>query len=147
MRVENFNKALHVRALEVMRQMHIHIEDGDGVLHALAFVFDNNGVTYAFNADFVNRYLASIGRALHIGDGTDFGRIHDGSRLNCSKSTKARYYKQYPTELLGQSFTYSRGNACGIQPAVGQQLCGITLLDIAIGQAQLQQFNGYAMLS
>ncbi len=36
--VEKFDKTRHVRALEVVRQADIHVEDGNGVLHAAVLV-------------------------------------------------------------------------------------------------------------
>ena len=65
-RVENFDEARHVGALEVMRQVHVHVEVGDGVLDAAALVRDPNRVADAFDADLVDGDLPGVGRALYV---------------------------------------------------------------------------------
>jgi hypothetical protein len=64
--IQNLHKTRHVRALKIMRQMHVHIKSGDGVLHPHALVFNHHGMANAFNAHLVNRQVAGVGTALHV---------------------------------------------------------------------------------
>jgi len=65
-RVEDFDEARHVCAFEIVRQEHVHVESGDGVLDAVVLVRDPDRVTDAFDADLVDGDLPCIGRALHV---------------------------------------------------------------------------------
>ena len=53
-------------ALEVVRQLHIHVELGDRVLLALAAIFHPNRVAYVLDAYLVDRDIAGIGAALDV---------------------------------------------------------------------------------
>src|SRR5665811_1628665 len=77
MLVEYLDEARHVRALEVVRQMHIHVESGDSVLNADTLVFDLHRVAYAFDADAIDRQVTRISRTLHIGNKILYGSIHN----------------------------------------------------------------------
>jgi hypothetical protein len=70
--VEDFDEARHVRTLEVMRQVHVHVEAGDGVLHAYALVFHHHRVADALDADLVYGKVAHVMLALHVGNGVMF---------------------------------------------------------------------------
>ncbi len=59
--VQYLDEPRHVGALEIMGQMNIHIERGDGVLHPDALVLDLNRMTYALDADPVDCKVACIG--------------------------------------------------------------------------------------
>ena len=59
--VENLHEARHVRALEIVRQMHVHVEHGDGVLHAPAAVAHLDRMADILDADLVDRQLAGVG--------------------------------------------------------------------------------------
>jgi hypothetical protein len=64
--IQYFDKARHVRAFELLWQMHVHIEHGDGVLLASGFVFDDNGVAYSLDADFINGDMACVYGILYV---------------------------------------------------------------------------------
>jgi hypothetical protein len=51
-----------------MRQVDVHVEHGDGVLHALALVCNPDRMANGFDAYFVDSDLAGIRVVLHIGD-------------------------------------------------------------------------------
>lgn len=55
-----------MRALKVMVQIHIHIEQGKSVLSNAPFVFDLYGMTYCPDAHLVYRKLMNVGLVLHI---------------------------------------------------------------------------------
>ena len=78
MTVEYFHEARHVRAFEIVRQVHVHVEIGDGVLLAAGTVADADRVTDILDPDLVDRNTARIGAALHVLDGFDSGLAHEG---------------------------------------------------------------------
>ena len=53
--VQDLHEARHVRALEVVRQVHVHVEVGDGVLLAGGAVLDPHRVADVLDADAVDR--------------------------------------------------------------------------------------------
>ncbi|MPN58712.1 hypothetical protein SDC9_206424 [bioreactor metagenome] len=55
-------------ALEIVRQSHIHVERGDGVLDAAGFVADPDRVADGLDADLVDRNLAAVDAALYVGN-------------------------------------------------------------------------------
>jgi hypothetical protein len=59
--LENFDEARHVRTLEVLRQIDIHVEFGHGVLCVAGLVANLNRVANAFDADLVDRDAAGVG--------------------------------------------------------------------------------------
>ncbi len=71
--IQDLNETRHVRALEVMGQVYIHIEVGDGVLFTLAAVFDADRVTDVLDAYFVDRDATGVGAALDIFHGCVLG--------------------------------------------------------------------------
>ncbi len=64
--VEDLNEAGHVGALEVMRQIHIHVEAGDGVLFAAAAIKNANRVANVFDTDLIDRDVTGIFAVLHV---------------------------------------------------------------------------------
>ena len=70
--IEYLDETRHVRALEVVRQVHVHVEAGDGVLDAVALVLDDDRMADALDADLVDRQLAGVGQILHVGDDVCF---------------------------------------------------------------------------
>ena len=85
--VQDLHEARHVRAFEVVRQVHVHVEVGDRVLLARGAILHLHGVIDVLDADLVDRDLAGIGAALHVFDGDDAGlggggRVHVGLRCN-----------------------------------------------------------------
>src|ERR1039458_277821 len=76
MLVEYLDKTRHVRAFEVVRQMHVHVESGDGVLHTDTLVFDLDRMADTFDADAIDRQVARISRTLHVGNKIWHGLIH-----------------------------------------------------------------------
>ena len=68
MRVEDLDEARHVRALEMMRQAHVHVEVGDGVLHAAGTLTHLDRMADGLDADLVDGEPARVLRTLHVGD-------------------------------------------------------------------------------
>ena len=89
--VQDLHEARHVRAFEVVRQVHVHVEVGHGVLLAGGTILHLHGVIDVLDADLVDRNLASVGAALHVFDGDDAG-VGGGSRVHVKdlKDVKAR---------------------------------------------------------
>ena len=85
--VQDLHEARHVRAFEVVRQVHVHVEVGDRVLLARGTILHLHGVIDVLDADLVDRDLASVGAALHVFDGDDAG-LGGGSRVHV-RSLKA----------------------------------------------------------
>jgi len=65
-RIEDFNEARHVGALEIVRQVHVHVEIGDGVLDTVALVRHADRVTDALDADLVDGDLPGVDRTLYV---------------------------------------------------------------------------------
>src|SRR3984885_830081 len=79
--VQDADEAGHVRALEVMGQVHVHVERGDRVLLAGGAVLDPHRVRDVLDAYPVDRNAPRVGAALHIFDadslvGLKASRIH-----------------------------------------------------------------------
>ena len=66
--VQNLDEARHVRALEVLRQVHVHVEVGDRVLFPARPVLDLDRVVDVLDADLVDRDAAGVGQALDVLD-------------------------------------------------------------------------------
>src|ERR1022692_3618600 len=71
--MQDLDKARHVRALEVVRQVHVHVEGRDRVLLAGRAVLDLDRMANVLDADPINRNAASIRPGLHVLDGNDIG--------------------------------------------------------------------------
>ena len=69
--MQHFDEARHMRALEVVRQVHVHVEGRHGVLLARRAVLDLDGMADVLDADAVDRNLARVGAGLHVLDGRD----------------------------------------------------------------------------
>ncbi len=61
MTIEYFDEARHVRTFEIMRQIHIHVENRNGMLHPTILVSDNHRMTYGLNPYPVDRNTPGIG--------------------------------------------------------------------------------------
>ena len=95
--IEHFHKSAHVRALEMMRQVDIHIDGGIDRLRAAGAIKDNNRIFDIFYTDFFNVNIAEIFLVLNINHnkirfiplrGTRGSRNKvKGSRVHCSPST------------------------------------------------------------
>jgi hypothetical protein len=55
-------------ALEIMGQVDLHVETGDGVLLATTAVPDPDGMADVLYTDFVDGYAPDVGTVLHIGN-------------------------------------------------------------------------------
>ena len=64
--VQDLDEARHVRALEVVRQVHVHVEGGDRTLLARGAVLDPHRVADVLDADPVDGDLARVGASLHV---------------------------------------------------------------------------------
>ncbi len=66
MPVQDLHETGHVRAFEIVRQIDVHVEIGDGVLFAAGAVLHLDRVIDVLDADFVDRNLTRVGMALHV---------------------------------------------------------------------------------
>src|SRR5205814_10329978 len=71
--VQDFHEARHVRALEVVRQAHVHVETGDGVLLTRGSILDPHRVADVLDAHAVDGQLARVAARLHVLDLGDGG--------------------------------------------------------------------------
>ena len=69
MRVEDLDEARHVRALEVMRQAHVHVEIGDSVLHAARALAHLDRMADGLDPDLVDGEPARVLGTLNVGNG------------------------------------------------------------------------------
>src|SRR5665213_772195 len=79
--MQDLDEARHVRALEVMRQVHIHVEGRDRVLLAGGTILDLDRMTNVLDADPIDRNAAGVGARLHVLDRNDVGapRAYDSA--------------------------------------------------------------------
>ena len=64
--IEHFHKPAHVRALEMMRQVDIHVDGGVDRLRAARAVQDDDRILDVFHADLFNVNIAKIFLVLNI---------------------------------------------------------------------------------
>lgn len=76
--MQDLDEARHVRAFEVVRQVHVHVEVGDGVLFATGAIFDPHRVIDVFHPHAVDRDLARVGAALQVLDAEDLSFLGAG---------------------------------------------------------------------
>ena len=76
--IENFHKARHVCAFEIVRQIDVHVEVGDGVLLADRAVTYTHRVTDILDTNFINRYPPGIGAVLYVSNGVLIVMCHVG---------------------------------------------------------------------
>jgi hypothetical protein len=81
--MQDFDETGHVRAFEVVRQVHVHVEVRHRVLVATRAIFHPNRVINVFDADLVDRDAAIVRSALDVFNGRRRGRggnggVHDG---------------------------------------------------------------------
>ena len=94
--VQYLEEARHVRALEVVGQVHVHVEVGDGVLLAARTVLNAHRVKDFFHANAVDGNLTGIGTVLYVfnrqgrrldrnrgGSGGHGESLSDGSGAGC----------------------------------------------------------------
>ena len=71
--MQDLHEARHVRALEIVRQIHVHVEIRDRVLLAARPILHLDRMIDVLDADLVDRDLARIGMALHVLHGRGTG--------------------------------------------------------------------------
>jgi hypothetical protein len=76
-RIQNLDKARHVRALELVRQADVHVERRDGVLHFARALGDADGMADRLDPDLVDGELALVLGTLDVGDGERIADIHE----------------------------------------------------------------------
>jgi hypothetical protein len=88
--MQDFHEAGHVRALEVVRQVHVHVEIGNRVLLAAGAILHLDRVIDVLDAHLVDRQLPRIGMALHVLHGLHFGLLDgDGDIHMLSRRLRA----------------------------------------------------------
>ena len=66
--MQDFDETRHVGALEVMRQVHIHVEISNGVLVMTGSVSNTHWMDNIFYAHFIDRELTMVFPTLHVLD-------------------------------------------------------------------------------
>ena len=72
--LENFDKATHVSAFELVGEVDSKSDGGDGILGGVSTVADDDGVAESFDADLIDPEVAGIGRGLGVWQGIGMGR-------------------------------------------------------------------------
>ena len=71
--LQNLDEAAHVGPLELMGKIDGEGDGGDGVLGRMGPVTDHDGISEAFDADFVDSQVAKVGRGLGVLQGVRLG--------------------------------------------------------------------------
>ena len=72
--LENFDKAAHVSAFELVGQVDSKSDGGDGILGGVSAVANDDGVAESFDADLIDPEVAGIGGSLGVWEGIGMGR-------------------------------------------------------------------------
>jgi len=72
--LENFDKAAHVSAFELVGEVDSEGDGGDGILGGVSTVADDDGVAESFDADLIDPEISGIGRGLGVWEGIGMGR-------------------------------------------------------------------------
>ena len=72
--LKNFDKATHVSAFELVREVDCKSDGGNGILGSVSTVTDDDGVAKSFNADLIDPEVAGIGGSLGVWEGIGMGR-------------------------------------------------------------------------
>jgi hypothetical protein len=79
--MQDFHEARHVRAFEVVGQVHVHVESRNGVLLAGGAVLDAHRMGDVLDADAVDGDTAGIHPALDVLDGDDGSVVRGGHKF------------------------------------------------------------------
>src|SRR4029077_6131504 len=96
--VQDFHEARHMRALEVVRQAHVHVETGYRVLLARGSILDSHRVADVLDAHAVDGQFARVEARLHVldlGDGSA-RELGGGER----RSHDAKAYRKRPDSCI-----------------------------------------------
>jgi hypothetical protein len=66
--MQNLDESRHVRAFEIVRQVHVHVEGGNGMLLAIGAIAQLDGVPNILDADFVDRDTPMVSARLNVFD-------------------------------------------------------------------------------
>ena len=72
--LQNFDKAAHVSAFELVGEVDGKSDGGNGILGGVSSVADNDGVAESFDADLIDPEVAGIGGGLGVWEGIGMGR-------------------------------------------------------------------------
>ena len=72
--LENFDKATHVSAFELVGEVDGKSDGGDGILGGVSTVADDDGVAESFDADLIDPEVAGVGGGLGVWEGIGMGR-------------------------------------------------------------------------
>jgi hypothetical protein len=72
--LENFDKATHVSAFELVGEVDGKSDGGDGILGGVSTVADDDGIAESFDADLIDPEISGIGRGLGVWEGIRMGR-------------------------------------------------------------------------
>jgi len=73
--LENFDKATHVSAFELVGEVDGKSDGGDGILGSVSTVSDDDGVAESLDADFIDPEVTGIGGGLGVWEGIRMGRL------------------------------------------------------------------------
>jgi len=79
--VQYLDEPAHVRALEAVRQVHVHVQRGDGVLLFFRLVAQGNRIRNGFDADFSYVNPAMVDLVLGVFHGGKFSETAAGHKM------------------------------------------------------------------
>jgi hypothetical protein len=80
--LQDFDKATHVSAFELVGEVDGKGDGGDGILGSVSTVADDDGVAESFDADLIDPEISGIGRGLSVWEGIGMGRGRFQRMLN-----------------------------------------------------------------
>ena len=72
--LQNFDKATHVSAFELVGEVDSKSNGGDGILGSVSTVADDDGVAESFDADLIDPEVAGVGGGLGVWEGIGMER-------------------------------------------------------------------------
>jgi len=73
--LENFDKATHVSAFELVGEVDGKSDGGDGILGSVSTVSDDDGVAESLDADFIDPVVRVFGGGLGVWEVIRMGRL------------------------------------------------------------------------
>ena len=71
--LQDFDKATHVSAFELVGEVDSKSDGGDGILSSVSTVADDDGIAESFDADLIDPEVAGIGGGLGVWEGIGMG--------------------------------------------------------------------------
>src|SRR5258705_115753 len=113
----------HVRALEVVRQAHVHVEAGDSVLLARGSILDPHRVADVLDAHAVDGQFARVEARLHVLDLGDGGARELGGGERRSHDAKAYRKRSEIRSCIVSGAAVPRNTSYWVRPLAERRRC------------------------